>query len=126
MWANPRETPEPPPHFPNGRRPYSVRDITIQKAIGADVRRIRESAGLTEADLANRIARTQPFVHKLEHGVGAISLPTLFDIADVLGVPPQHFLDVARDAAEAEKGRHMRRQRRKASPRDMGRQREAE
>lgn len=63
-----------------------------RKALGATVRSIRSSAGLTMSALAQRAGVTQPYVSQLERGAIAPSLATLYRLGSALGVPPTALL----------------------------------
>ncbi|WP_169736844.1 helix-turn-helix domain-containing protein [Pseudonocardia spinosispora] len=63
-----------------------------RKALGATVRSIRSSAGLTMSALAQRAGVTQPYVSQLERGAIAPSLATLYRLGAALGVPPTALL----------------------------------
>jgi ribosome-binding protein aMBF1 (putative translation factor) len=66
--------------------------------LGAEVRRLRESKGMSQAELARRIGSTQPSVARLEAGGVAPTIDTLERIATALGLklavrftkPPAH------------------------------------
>lgn len=71
----------------------------INVEIGEQVRLARESAGLTQEQLAERIEVSPQFVSDLERGVVGISLTTLKRLCTVLGVSSDQIL-FARDSAE--------------------------
>lgn len=52
--------------------------------LGRLLRELREGAGLTQRDLAERIGRTHAFVWKVETGMQHVDLATLFDLAGAL------------------------------------------
>lgn len=54
--------------------------------LGARVRAERETLGLTQAELADRMGTTQPTVARLEAGGVTPSLDTLHRAADALGL----------------------------------------
>jgi transcriptional regulator with XRE-family HTH domain len=48
----------------------------------------REAAGMTQADLANRLGEYQSFVARLESGQRRIDVVEFLDIAEALGFDP--------------------------------------
>ena len=64
------------------------------RQIGLKIAYYRKLRGLTQEELAEKVERTPAFIGHLEapNVDKGISLDTLFDIADTLGVPPQRFL----------------------------------
>ena len=68
--------------------------IERYRQIGLKIAYYRKLRGLTQETLAEQIGRTPAFVGHVEapNIDKAVSLDTLFDIADVLNVPPQRFL----------------------------------
>jgi HTH-type transcriptional regulator/antitoxin HipB len=54
------------------------------KQIGAIIRRARRNAGLTQAELGNRIGLRQATISKLEKGEPATQLSTLLDVLTAL------------------------------------------
>jgi ribosome-binding protein aMBF1 (putative translation factor) len=82
------------------KRPWSVRERLVTEAVGDEVRRLRENAGVTTHQLAARLCISQPHVSYLETGRRAVWLPLLWDLAEVLKVPPGHFVEVAQKAVE--------------------------
>lgn len=54
-------------------------DLLIQK---------REAAGLTQADLADRLGEYQSFVARLESGQRRIDVVEFLDLAEALGLDP--------------------------------------
>jgi transcriptional regulator with XRE-family HTH domain len=58
------------------------------------VKRLRETRGLTQADLAKRAKVTRPYITMLESGARkAPSLPMLKRLARALGVPVTELLE---------------------------------
>ena len=68
--------------------------IERYRQIGLKIAYYRKLRGLTQETLAEQIGRTPAFVGHVEapNIDKAVSLDTLFDIADALNVPPQRFL----------------------------------
>ncbi|WP_420311905.1 helix-turn-helix domain-containing protein [Streptomyces sp. YS-B37] len=61
-------------------------------AIGGRIAETRESAGLSQGELASRIGVDRTAVVRMEQGERKVSALELFQIADALGAPPAHFL----------------------------------
>jgi transcriptional regulator with XRE-family HTH domain len=53
--------------------------------LGGLLRELRESQGLSQRELAKKLDRTQAFVWKVEQGIQHLDIPTLIDLARVLG-----------------------------------------
>ena len=53
----------------------------------------REAAGLTQAQLAERLGRYQSVVSSIESGGRRIDVVELLDIADVIGLDPHTLID---------------------------------
>ncbi len=64
------------------------------RQIGLKIAYYRKIRGLTQEELAERVGLTPAFVGHLEapNIAKALSLDTLFDIADSLDIPPNKFL----------------------------------
>lgn len=64
------------------------------RQIGLKIAYYRKLRGLTQEELAERVERTPAFIGHVEapNIDKAVSLDTLFDIAEVLEVPPHRFL----------------------------------
>ncbi len=64
------------------------------RQIGLKIAYYRKLRGMTQEQLAELVERTPAFIGHLEapNVEKGVSLDTLFDIADALGVPPQRFL----------------------------------
>lgn len=65
----------------------------IDLAVGARVREARLASGLSQGALGARIGLTFQQVQKYENGANRISCSKLVEIADILGLPPAHFLE---------------------------------
>lgn len=72
-------------HRASGLRPLQAEEIPYLEALGAELRRLRNAAGLTQAVLAHGGAISAEYLRKLEHGVRRTRLTTLRRLATVLG-----------------------------------------
>ena len=62
--------------------------------LDSEIRRLRELAGLSQAELAEKIGVNQSFISKLERGESArLGADVLFALCDALGVNCKHFRD---------------------------------
>ena len=61
------------------------KDLIYQR-LGANIRRLRKGQGLTQAQLAERISRTEDAVSNIERGTSAPPPETAVAIAQALGV----------------------------------------
>lgn len=67
--------------------PRSLRSARHQR-LAELLTQYRETAGLKQSDLAQRLGRHQPFVSNIEAGQRRIDLVELLDIAEALGFDP--------------------------------------
>jgi len=63
------------------------------KALGGRIRRYRESAGLSQSDLGERLGVSYQQIQKYERGVNRMSVDTLVKLARFLGQPLSAFVD---------------------------------
>lgn len=74
-----------------------MKEIYAEKyrQIGLKIAYYRKLRGLTQEELAERVGLTPAFIGHLEapNIPKALSLDALFDIAGVLEIPPQRFLE---------------------------------
>ena len=74
-----------------------MKEIYAEKyrQIGLKIADYRKLRGLTQEELAERVGLTPAFIGHLEapNIPKALSLDALFDIAGVLEIPPQRFLE---------------------------------
>lgn len=60
--------------------------MTAPPAVNISIRRVRESAGISQRELARRLGVQQPLVARWEAGRSSVRVDTLQRIADALGV----------------------------------------
>ncbi|QEE41644.1 MULTISPECIES: helix-turn-helix transcriptional regulator [unclassified Methylobacterium] len=53
----------------------------------------REAAGLTQAEVASRLGRHQPFVSNIESGERRVDLIELLDLAAIVGLDLHHVVE---------------------------------
>jgi transcriptional regulator with XRE-family HTH domain len=74
-----------------------VKQAHVEKyrQIGLKIAYYRRLRGLTQEELAERVGLTPAFIGHLEapNITKALSLDTLFDIAEALDIPPKKFLE---------------------------------
>jgi ribosome-binding protein aMBF1 (putative translation factor) len=75
---------------PGVREAYE--EQAMEYAIARAIIAARAHAGLSQADLAQRMATSQPFIARLESGRSLPSLRTLLRIADATGTVPEFHL----------------------------------
>ncbi|MCE3552689.1 XRE family transcriptional regulator [Pseudonocardia sp. RS11V-5] len=78
------------------------RENRLERAIGAEVRRIRRTSGATLAEMALRTGLSKPMLSKIENARTSCSLTTLARLADALDVPVTSLFrgaDTPREAA---------------------------
>ncbi len=63
----------------------------MRTRIGQKIRDLRLAAELTQAELADRSQLTKGFISQIENDQTSISLDSLIDILDALGVTPSEF-----------------------------------
>ncbi len=76
----------------------------LPKRLGNRIRELRTRAGLTQAQLADRVDVSHEFMSRLERGLKAPSLATIEKIAKALGIALSEFFDfnaIPRDEKEA-------------------------
>lgn len=61
--------------------------------VGARIRAQRVLRGMTQSDLARLVGISFQSVQKYEQGENRVSASRLYQFAQALGVPPQHFFD---------------------------------
>jgi len=69
--------------------------------LGGLLRELRESQGLSQPELAKKLDRTQAFVWKVEQGIQHLDIPTLIDLATVLGTSASNLLGTLEASADS-------------------------
>lgn len=64
-----------------------------EKTIGDRIREERESAGLTQLELSNKIGITPQAVSQYERGIKNPKITTIYRFADAIGVSPSKLFD---------------------------------
>ena len=64
-----------------------------------NVKRLRQAAGMTQAELASRLGITSPSVTKWEKGMSNPDLPHVFRLAEIFDCPVDEI--ICRDTASA-------------------------
>ncbi|MCM8822709.1 MAG: helix-turn-helix transcriptional regulator [Candidatus Omnitrophica bacterium] len=59
----------------------------IYKIIGASVKKVRKSAGITQEELSRKTGLDPSFISHIERGTKKASIETIFKIANALQVP---------------------------------------
>lgn len=86
-------------------------DVFNEVTFGHRLRQARKDAGLSQADLAERIGVQQPWISEMEHGrQGPVSANTLLHLARALGVSTEYLLGLS----DAQVARPTPRRRKKA------------
>lgn len=79
------------PDFPN-LTAFEARDL--RKEAGAYIKRLREAAGLTQADMAERMGyKFYTRVSQIERGAGRVPPEEFVAFAEALGVEPKSFVE---------------------------------
>lgn len=66
-------------------------NIYVRRTVGANVARLREERGVSQAALARMVEVNRPFVNQFEGGKTNISIDYLVKLADGLDVPMAEF-----------------------------------
>lgn len=75
-----------------------MRQIIIAKVFGEVLQNARSSKALSQAELAKRASLDRTYISMLERGLRAPSLPTIFVIAEGLGLQPNVLVSLFQDA----------------------------
>jgi HTH-type transcriptional regulator/antitoxin HipB len=71
---------------PSGIGEAEVRPVQTTRAFGAEVRRARKDAGLSQAELAARAGVGRPWLSELENGKRTVELGRVLLVLSVLGL----------------------------------------
>jgi DNA-binding XRE family transcriptional regulator/quercetin dioxygenase-like cupin family protein len=98
-----QEAPPRPAHGPAAREVGgpAPQEGRLERAIAAQVRRLRQAAGLTLTDMARASGISKPMLSKIENAQTSCSLTTLARLADTLDVPVTSLFRGADTAREA-------------------------
>ncbi|WP_051609042.1 helix-turn-helix domain-containing protein [Fodinicurvata fenggangensis] len=80
----------------------------VQEAVGAEIRALRKTRGLTLPDMGKRMGRSVGFLSQVERGLSRMTLQDLRDLAQVLDVPLSWFFQ-HEDIPDEERGYVVRR-----------------
>ncbi len=80
-----------------------IDDEDVSADIGRDLRAIRQSKGMTLAEVAARLGRSIGFLSQVERGISALSTQELRKVATLFEVPVSWFLLLS-DVSEEERG----------------------
>lgn len=78
--------------------------MDIRKLFGANVRRYRVAAELSQEAVANRMGVDRAYVSAIERGAQNVTLLSMWEIAQALHVRPVDLLDESGIAAPASEG----------------------
>jgi len=74
--------------------------MDIRRIFGANVRRYRVAAGLSQEAVAVKMGVDRAYVSGIERGQQNVTLLTMWHLAEALGVKPVDLLDEAVEEAE--------------------------
>jgi len=77
---------------------------TLRRQVGALVRHHRELAGLTQAELGDKIGKALESIGRIERGEVAPSLMTLDELATALGIEVRDLFGIGEFAAKDRRG----------------------
>ena len=66
--------------------------MDIRKTVGANIRRYRIAAGVSQEELAARMGVDQGYVSRLEAGQRNPTITTIGSAAEALGIPAENLL----------------------------------
>ena len=72
--------------------------VEVLKAVGNRIREARSRAGLTQKDLGAKAGHTQSYIYEVETGRTNVTLRTLANLADALGMEVRDFFLESRSA----------------------------
>ncbi|CUW29732.1 MULTISPECIES: helix-turn-helix domain-containing protein [Streptomyces] len=74
--------------------PPDERVITRRRQVGEQIRRVREKHNMSQQDVCGRSGIDVATYSRIEQGHSSPKLDTLIRIADAIGVPLTHLVDV--------------------------------
>lgn len=66
----------------------------VDKATGTVIRRLRETAGVTQHQLGRMLSVSYQQLQKYESGENRVSISRFFEIAEALGIKPVDFMQL--------------------------------
>lgn len=78
----------------------SILRMDIRRIFGANVRRYRVAAGLSQEAVAVKMGVDRAYVSGMERGQQNVTLLTMWHLSEALGVKPADLLDEAVEDAE--------------------------
>jgi len=94
-----------PENYATGSSAASVSDLTLEQAIGVQVRQLRRRVGITVSELAAAAGLSGGMLSKIENGQISPSLASLQALASALNVPLRRFFPPSRKSAIAPSSR---------------------
>jgi transcriptional regulator with XRE-family HTH domain len=84
-----------------GKRPHDADENSpeyeeVARTVGSQIRKARQQAGLTQAQLGAKAGLTQSYIFEMEAGGANITLKTLAKMASVLGMDARDLLPESR------------------------------
>lgn len=77
--------------------------------VGRRIAELRERAGLTQANVAERLETTIPNYQRIEHGTQNVTIRTMIKIAGILGVKTGEFFAPLESTEKRKRGRRPKR-----------------
>jgi transcriptional regulator with XRE-family HTH domain len=92
------------PKQPAARRKRAKTDLATAHPVGEQIRDLRKLKGMTIPELAAQIGRSVGYVSQIERNISALSISSLQEICDALGVQIASLFHAQAPVPEAEKG----------------------
>jgi len=70
---------------------------SIQKQLGRRIRLFRQAKNMKQFEFAKRLDKTVPTISKYENGELSVTVETLFQMGEILGVSPAHFISFPKE-----------------------------
>ena len=65
-----------------------------QELIGLKISFYRRAKKLTQRDIADKLLVDESYISKVETGATGLSIPSLFDFAEAIGIPAYKLIDI--------------------------------